>query len=121
MDKAKTGMRGELAAARYLREHGFTILSANYRCRLGEIDIIASDRAYICFVEVKTRSPQMLGKPADAVDAVKRKKLLAAASRYLSQNPTNLQPRFDVVEVYVRDGAVLRVRHMPNAFDGEGL
>ena len=121
MDKAKTGMRGELAAARYLREHGFTILSANYRCRLGEIDIIAADGAYICFIEVKTRSPQMLGRPADAVDTVKRKKLLAAASRFLSQNPTKLQPRFDVVEVYVRGGAVLRVRHIPNAFDGEGL
>lgn len=121
MDKAQTGMRGELAAARYLREHGFTILSANYRCRLGEIDIIASDRAYICFVEVKTRSPQMLGRPADAVDMTKRKKLLAAASRYIAQNPTKLQPRFDVIEVYVREGTILRVRHIPNAFDGEGL
>lgn len=121
MNKAQTGMRGELAVARYLREHGFMIVAANYRCRLGEIDIIAEDSAYICFVEVKTRSPKMLGKPADAVDMTKRKKLLAAAKQYLSQNPTKLQPRFDVAEVYVHHEKVLRICLVPNAFDGEGL
>ena len=56
MDKAKTGSRGEVEASRYLREKGYRILAANYRCRLGEIDIIAENEKYICFTEVKTRA-----------------------------------------------------------------
>lgn len=56
MNKAVTGKLGELAAGRYLRENGYEIITANYRCRLGEIDIIAKQNKYICFVEVKTRS-----------------------------------------------------------------
>ena len=53
MNKAVTGKLGELAAGRYLRENGYEIITANYRCRLGEIDIIAKQNKYICFVEVK--------------------------------------------------------------------
>jgi len=56
MNKANTGARGEVAAARSLRERGYAVITANYRCRLGEIDIIAENAQYICFVEVKTRA-----------------------------------------------------------------
>lgn len=120
MNGANTGKLGELATARLLREKGCEILAANYRCRLGEIDIIASDKLYICFVEVKTRSEDSTGLPSDAVTPAKRRRLLAAAKLYLSQNGTRLQPRFDVAEVYMKDGAVQNIRYIPNAFNGEG-
>ena len=74
MNKAVTGKLGELAAGRYLRENGYEIITANYRCRLGEIDIIAKQNKYICFVEVKTRSENYKYAPADAVTFSKRKK-----------------------------------------------
>lgn len=73
MNKAVTGKLGELAAGRYLRENGYEIITANYRCRLGEIDIIAKQNKYICFVEVKTRSENYKYAPADAVTFLKGK------------------------------------------------
>lgn len=83
MNKAVTGKLGELAAGRYLRENGYEIITANYRCRLGEIDIIAKQNKYICFVEVKTRSENYKYAPADAVTFSKRKKIIAAAKLYM--------------------------------------
>lgn len=120
MDKAGTGRRGELAVARFLREKGYEILSANYRCRLGEIDIIAEDERYICFIEVKARSENSRYAPADAVDFGKRKKLIATAQLYLAQYPTGKQPRFDVAEVFVKKGEVKKIHHIKNAYDGVG-
>lgn len=120
MNKAKTGKLGELAVARYLREHGYTVLTANYRCRFGEIDIIAENTAYICFVEVKTRGESMRYAPADAVDARKRQRILTTAELYLAQNPSPKQPRLDVAEVFTQDGEVVKIHYIRNAYDGEG-
>ena len=77
MDKQLLGIYGEIIASRYLREHGYILLSAHYSCRLGEIDLIVSDKKHICFVEVKTRSENMRYAPADAVDFAKRKRIIA--------------------------------------------
>lgn len=74
MDSSLIGDYGELEAARYFRYHGYLILAANYRCKFGEIDLIVEDKKYICFVEVKTRSENMLYAPADAVDFSKERK-----------------------------------------------
>ena len=63
MDKHLLGIHGEIIASRYLREHGYVILSANYSCRLGEIDLIVADKKYICFVEVKMRSENAIYTP----------------------------------------------------------
>ncbi|MEZ3497511.1 MAG: YraN family protein [Lachnospiraceae bacterium] len=120
MNKANTGARGEVAAARSLRERGYAVITANYRCRLGEIDIIAENVQYICFVEVKTRAENSRYAPADAVDTNKRKKLIAAAQLYLAQHPTVKQPRFDIAEVFVRNGSVHKVHWIENAYDGDG-
>lgn len=120
MNKAATGKSGELYVARYLREKGFIILSANYRCRLGEIDIIAQDNQYICFVEVKTRNENFKFAPADAVDFSKRKKIIAAAMLYTAQNESALQPRFDIAEVIIKSGKVGKINYIKNAFDGDG-
>lgn len=120
MDRAQTGIRGEVEAARYLREKGYRIYAANYRCRLGEIDIIAEDARYICFVEVKTRAQNSRYTAADAVDYSKRKKLIAAANLFLAQYGGNKQPRFDIVEIYVQNAAVKKIRLIKNAYNGEG-
>ena len=120
MGKAETGKRGELAVARYLREHGYTVLTANYCCRFGEIDIIAEDETYICFVEVKTRGEGMRYAPADAVDARKRQRILTTAELYLAQNPSKKQPRLDVAEVFTKNWQVAKIHYIRNAYDGEG-
>lgn len=120
MLKANTGALGELAAARDLRERGFTVVAANYRCRLGEIDIIAENERYICFVEVKTRADNSRYAPADAVDFGKRKKLLATAQLYLAQCPSEKQPRFDIAEVHMHRGRIRKIHWIENAYDGDG-
>ena len=120
MNKAVTGKLGELAAGRYLRENGYEIITANYRCRLGEIDIIAKQNKYICFVEVKTRSEHYKYAPADAVTFSKRKKIIAAAKLYIASHNVDLQPRFDVAEVFVEKNQVAKINLITNAFDGEG-
>lgn len=120
MNKAVTGKLGELAAGRYLRENGYEIITANYRCRLGEIDIIAKQNKYICFVEVKTRSENYKYAPADAVTFYKRKKIIAAAKLYIASHNVDLQPRFDVAEVFVEKNQVAKINLITNAFDGEG-
>jgi putative endonuclease len=119
MNKANTGKIGELETARYLRKNGYEIVAANFRSRYGEIDIIAKNKKYICFVEVKTRAPGQLFSPRDAVTVSKRKKIISTANIFLSQNETRLQPRFDIAEVTALDGRVMDINLIENAFDGE--
>lgn len=121
----ETGAAGETAAAAYLAGQGFDLLQKNYRCPYGEIDMIAADRQYILFVEVKTRGDNPLGRPAQAVDHRKQKRLMRTAVDYLAKYPSNLQPRFDVIEVYLPAGSEeAQIHHIPNAFwleDAYGL
>ncbi len=116
MDTRLTGAYGEIYTARFLRCNGYSIVQANYRCRLGEIDIIASDGKYLCFVEVKTRDENAVYSAKEAVGFGKQKKIIAAAQLYLSQRKTSLQPRFDVAEVYVRDGRAYDFKYIKNAY-----
>ena len=116
MDTKLTGAYGEVTAARYLRDHGYTILDANYRTRLGEIDIIAENRKYIVFVEVKTRTEGSLIDAALAVDYGKQQRITATAQSYLSKNGIKLQPRFDVAEVYVDGLEVKDFNYIENAY-----
>ena len=117
MDTALTGAYGEVVTGRYLRDNGFEILAANYRTRLGEIDIIAADRRYILFVEVKTRAEDSMTRAADAVDYAKQKRIVATANSYLSKNKISLQPRFDVAEVYVDGLEVKEFNYIENAYE----
>lgn len=119
MNTREGGALGEVSAARFLREKGYDIVTANYHCRLGEIDIIAENAKYLCFVEVKTRGERSFFAPADAVDYGKRQKIIATAKFYLSSHPTKKQPRFDVAEVYTKQGKVQKIRLIKNAFDAE--
>jgi len=113
------GRWGEALAAEYLRKKGFRILEAGWRCRFGEIDLIAADRKYLCFVEVKLRKSAAFGGAGEFVDRRKQEKLRATAELYLTQSPTKLQPRFDVIEIYAPQGMdTLKpdIRQIPNAF-----
>lgn len=98
------GKWGEQLAADYLRKNGWKIRETNYRCRLGEIDLIAENRRYLAFVEVKLRKNVRFGQALEAVTPAKRNKLRMTAELYLAEHPTELQPRFDVIEVYAPQG-----------------
>ncbi len=118
------GAIGETVAARFLRDKKYTILAANYRCRFGEIDIIAADRSYIAFVEVKTRRADALYTPREAVTAAKQRRILQTAAMYLSRNPIERQPRFDVIEVVTATDDPLNVvelNHIMGAYEAGDL
>jgi putative endonuclease len=111
------GEAGERAARRALQQRGLKFLTANFRSRRGEIDLVFRDNDCLVFVEVKTRSSEEWTRPADAVDSRKRKLLSQAALDYLKllKNPP-VKFRFDIVEVLLSDGKVREIRHLPNAF-----
>ncbi|NJC88895.1 MAG: YraN family protein [Desulfuromonas sp.] len=110
------GKQGEEVAARHLEQRGFTILARNYRTPVGELDIVARDRRFLLFVEVKTRRGTAFGAPAEAVGAHKQRQILRTAQWYLgSHRHPELQPRFDVISVLVDQGEPT-IAHIPNAF-----
>ncbi len=118
------GAAGEVLAARFLRRKGYTMMAANYRCRHGEVDIIAADETHIAFVEVKTRRQGSLYTPREAVTHQKQRRLLSTVSQYLSVYPSNLQPRFDVIEVVTDPNNPLRaveINHIMGAFEAGDL
>ncbi len=98
------GRWGEALVADYLRSGGYEVIAAGWRCRYGEIDLIARNRTYLVFVEVKLRKSESHTKAREYVDRRKQEKLITTAQLYLSQYPTKLQPRFDVAEVYAPHG-----------------
>lgn len=113
------GRWGEERAAAYLRDKGYSLKAANWRCRFGELDLVAEDGTCLCFVEVKLRRSDAYGSAAAFVDRRKQNRLRAAAELYLAGHPTDLQPRFDVVEVYAPQGmdtANPKIFHLENAF-----
>lgn len=117
MIKNRTGVWGEVFAARYLRDNGYTILDANYVCRFGELDIVAQKNGLVCIVEVKTRNQNTLISPMEAVDEGKRKRLEMAAKSFLARIKMTASMRFDVCEVFVDDNnALVRINYIENAF-----
>ena len=118
-DRSALGQWGENQAARYLRANGYAILAARFRCREGEIDLVARTARYVCFVEVKLRRNARLAQAREFVTPAKQRKVRTAALHYLIEHPTSLQPRFDVVEVYAPQGEATNnpvIRHWENAF-----
>ena len=114
-----SGAWGEALAAQYLKKKKYKILAAGYRCRFGEIDLIVSDRKYLIFVEVKLRKSAKFAQAREFVDTYKQERLRTTASMYLASNPTNLQPRFDVIEIYAPDGTNTlnpEINHLEDAF-----
>lgn len=118
-DSRRLGRWGEDRAAEYLRDKGYRILAANWKCRFGEIDLVAGDGTCLCFVEVKLRKSAVYGSAAEFVDRRKQDRLRATAELWLMRHPTDLQPRFDVVEIYAPQGTETKkpeIFHLKNAF-----
>ena len=115
-----TGAWGDSLAAEYLKKKRYKLLAAGYRCRFGEIDLIVSNREYLVFVEVKLRKSNAFAPAREFVDFRKQNRIRTTASVYLSQNPTELQPRFDVIEIYAPEGvetANPEINHLEGAFE----
>lgn len=113
------GAWGEAVAARYLQKKHYKLLAQGYRSRYGEIDLIVCNREYLVFVEVKTRKNSRFAQAREFVDLRKQERLRSTAMMYLSNFPTELQPRFDVIEIYAPDGAETKnpeILHMEDAF-----
>jgi putative endonuclease len=115
------GRRGEQMAAQALRERGYHIIEHNFRCRYGEIDLIAEEQNDLVFVEVKTRRGTAFGQPEEAVTRAKRRKLAEVASYYLeTRNAGDRSWRIDVVAIdFNHDGKFREVRVYPNAVSEE--
>lgn len=117
MIKNKTGVWGEIFAARYLRDNGYDIISSNYVCRFGELDIVAVKDKIMCFVEVKTRNISTKFRPMEAVDEGKQKRLEMAAKSFLAAAKISTESRFDVCEVYLDDNdSLCNINYIKNAF-----
>jgi putative endonuclease len=113
------GAWGEALAAEYLRKKKYQLVAAGYHSRFGEIDLVVQNKRFLVFVEVKLRKNADFAKAMEYVDRRKQDKIRVTASVYLSQNPTNLQPRFDVIEIYAPEGmetARPEIRHLEDAF-----
>ena len=114
------GAWGEALAAEYLRKKRYQILEANLRTRIGEIDLIASNRQYLVFVEVKLRKNADFAMAREFVDYRKQGKIRSTAQLYLAYHPTRLQPRFDVIEIYAPEGMETKspvINHLEDAFE----
>ena len=111
------GQEGERIAERYLTKKGYRVVERNYRCPVGEVDLIALDRRVIVFVEVKTRHDRSFGGPLESVDPRKQRKMIKAALFFLSKHKLHQRDaRFDVVGISFA-GRSPMVEHIENAFE----
>jgi len=115
--KIQTGKEGERIAADYLKKNGYRIIETNFRCAIGEIDIIAREKDFLVFIEVKTRKSTELGFPEQAVGIKKQKKMSQLALWYLQKkNINNTASRFDVLAITMLP-AGNEIKLIKNAFD----
>lgn len=124
MDRQTKGKLGEDAVCAELEKRGHTIIARNYHKRVGEIDIISQIDRYIVFTEVKTRKLGSMVSGLEAVNFTKQKKIVLTADAYLTENPTVLQPRYDIAEVTVTRGEFPRITGIAifeDAFSTDGI
>ena len=114
MNKKKIlGAWGESIAVDFYRKRRFTIEAIGFQCRFGEIDLIVANRKFLVFVEVKTRNGNSLGRPSEAVNKQKQKKLQLTAMKYMESEPINIYSRFDVFEVWQNEGRIYKFNCKP--------
>ena len=114
-----TGAWGEALAAEYLKKKRYKLIASGYKCRYGEIDLIVADKSHLVFVEVKLRKNDSFASAREFVNFSKQNRIKTTASVYLAQNPTELQPRFDVIEIYAPEGMTTKkpiINHLEDAF-----
>jgi len=120
VDRKALGALGEKRAVEFLKKKKYRIRETNFRCREGEIDIIAQDKDYLVFVEVRTRTGAAFGTPEESVTSAKKERLISAALTYL-QTHLNLPSlwRFDVVAIETSpEGQLSRIELIQNAISG---
>lgn len=110
------GLKGELAARRFLRKKGWRILQSNFQCRYGELDLIAEDKDCLVFCEVKTRGPGMIALPQESVTYAKQQKMIKTALFWLQSKAMDRPMRFDVIAVTADENGKMAVEHLENAF-----
>ncbi|WP_235941424.1 YraN family protein [Paenibacillus puerhi] len=118
--RKQLGMQGEAGAASYLQEQGMSILDRNWRCRTGEIDLIAEEKGILVFVEVRTRNLSgAFGTPQESVNLRKQRKMLETARVYIHRHGKHeSQVRFDVVSIRMApDGTIAKLEHIRNALE----
>jgi putative endonuclease len=121
-NQRKFGDEGEKIAVDYLTKNNYKIIDRNFRVgRLGEIDIIARENEYLCFIEVKTRTSLIFGMPSEAVNKRKRRSIIKLASIYMNRyRLTENNARFDIVEIIVntKTGQIIvqNINIIKNAF-----
>lgn len=115
MNKRVIGTKRELEAAEFIRKQGYVLLEKNFRCRIGEIDLIARDGAYLCFIEVKYRASTSKGFPAEAITPTKIHRITRTAQFYMlmHQLPQDTPCRFDAVVILGEEFSLIK-----NAFGG---
>ncbi|MDD3173445.1 MAG: YraN family protein [Herbinix sp.] len=115
MNNRAVGTKFEQEAADYLKKNGYFILHKNFRCKIGEIDLIAKSEGYLCFIEVKYRSGISKGYPAEAINLNKIRKITRTAEFYmlLHKIPQDTPCRFDAVVILDHEISLIK-----NAFDG---
>jgi len=119
MDTKIFGNRGEQIALDFLKKKNFKLVKSGYRTRFGEIDLIVKDSHYIVFVEVKLRKNPGFASARESVGKAKQARIIKTAGMWLVFSETDLQPRFDVIEIYVPDGLNSKnpeIIHIENAF-----
>ena len=115
MQKDTFGKRSEIIATNYLKEKGYKILATNYKNKVGEIDIIAQDKDYIVFIEVKARLSEAFGNPFEAINYYKQQKIHKVASLYLLQKKkTEALCRFDAISILGLENP--EITHIVDAF-----
>ena len=118
IERLRLGNSGEEIAGKFLEKSGYRIIARNYRCKLGEIDIIARDGETLVFIEVKTRTDSAFGSPAAAVTVRKQRQIGKAAQWYLAEHGLHEAPaRFDVIAIVRGKGGRHQVEHLPDAFE----
>ena len=111
------GHIGEQRAVELLEKKGYKILERNWRLGHLEVDIIAADKKHIIFVEVKARTSTFAGNPEEAVNLIKRKRLIAAANAYVKYRNEERETRFDIIGILMdKSGAIGQISHYENAF-----
>jgi len=117
MDARQRGKWGEELALEYLKKKGYVTITTGWRSRFGEIDLIVRDSGFLVFVEVKLRKNSDFAYAREYVGKDKQRKIRATASLWLAENRTELQPRFDVIEIYAQGGqSPPEIIHIENAF-----
>ncbi len=108
------GDEGELIATKYLEDKGYVVIKNNFRCTFGEVDIIAKDKDFIVFIEVKYRTNKKFGMPVEAVNKKKQQKIRAVANYYILKNKIKSKVRIDVIGILSLDK--VEINHITNAF-----